>query len=54
MDDVRHVDLSALFPCGHRCVCGTCAGALMAKPAAARECPLCSVAVLGAMRVFDV
>ena len=41
-------DLLALVPCGHRCVCGGCASAMVNKP-----CPLCRSNTMMAMRVFD-
>jgi hypothetical protein len=44
-------ELRLLAPCGHRCVCGDCAGALLA---AARGCPFCGVPVICATRVFDL
>ncbi len=43
----RH-ELLALVPCGHRCVCGGCASAMVNKP-----CPLCRSNTMMAMRVFD-
>jgi hypothetical protein len=45
--------MHVLAPCGHRCVCADCGQALLARPAPQRLCPLCSEAVLCAMRVFD-
>ena len=44
-------ELRLLAPCGHRCVCGECAGALLA---AGRACPICDVVVICATRVFDL
>jgi hypothetical protein len=44
-------ELRLLAPCGHRCVCGACAGALLA---ASRGCPICGVTVVYATRVFDL
>ena len=36
----------ALRPCGHKCVCAECFGAL-------RECPICRAPIEGSLRVFD-
>jgi hypothetical protein len=52
--DVPLDDMLLLYPCSHRCVCEACAAALQAIEApAARLCPKCRKAVLGASRVFD-
>jgi hypothetical protein len=53
LDDVPAADLHLLFPCGHRCVCEACAAAVMAAEAAARRCPKCRAAVMGAARVYE-
>ncbi|CAE8593101.1 unnamed protein product [Polarella glacialis] len=41
---------SALLPCGHRCVCETCADAV--RSARPPVCPLCRANVQGACRIF--
>jgi len=41
-------ELFALVPCGHRCVCSGCAELMVNQP-----CPMCRVATIMAMRVFD-
>lgn len=53
LDDVAMAQLHALFPCGHRCLCGTCAATLMATDPAARCCPKCRAAVMGSAQIFD-
>jgi hypothetical protein len=52
--DIIIDELRLLSPCGHRCVCGDCAAALLARPAPVRECPLCSELVVFATRVYDL
>lgn len=39
-----------LIPCGHRCVCETCASAVRAAPSP--RCPLCRAVVSGDQRVY--
>lgn len=53
LDDVAAADLHLLFPCGHRCVCEACAATVMAADPAARRCPKCRAAVVGAARVYE-
>jgi hypothetical protein len=53
LDDVAMAQLHALFPCGHRCLCGSCAATLMAAAPAARCCPKCRAAVVGSAQIFD-
>jgi hypothetical protein len=54
LDETLVRELRLLSPCGHRCVCADCAAALLARPPGARLCPLCSEAVLHAVRVWDL
>jgi hypothetical protein len=54
LDETLLDDMLLLVPCGHRCACGACAAALLARPLARRMCPICSTAVSGMMRVFDI
>jgi hypothetical protein len=42
--------LLAVLPCGHRCVCGGCAAALLQQQ---RKCPKCRQEMTGALRVCD-
>jgi hypothetical protein len=51
--DVLAADVRVLYPCGHRCLCGGFATALLARPPGRRACPICSKEALGAMVVFD-
>jgi hypothetical protein len=53
-EEVPVEQLQLLMPCAHRCMCGDCAGELMAKPRAARACPICGKRVTGASCVFDI
>ena len=53
LEDVAAADLHLLFPCSHRCVCEACAAAVMAADPAARRCPKCRAAVVGAARVYE-
>jgi hypothetical protein len=53
MEDAKMEDLLLLWPCAHRCVCQTCADALMLRPLRARLCPKCRKPAMGAARVFD-
>jgi hypothetical protein len=52
--DVLSGDLLALTPCGHRCVCEACSDVLLARPPASRLCPVCTKAVGGAIRIYDL
>ena len=37
-----------LYPCGHKCVCGECAGLLSGQ-----DCPICRKEIQDAIRVFS-
>merc|ERR1719446_58994 len=48
----RHTKI-ALVPCGHACMCGTCAESLRAQAAPELpRCPLCRVQATGCHRIF--
>jgi hypothetical protein len=51
--DILLDDMRLLAPCGHRCVCGDCAGLLLARPPALRNCPKCCEPIASFTRVFD-
>ncbi len=54
LDSVPADELCVLAPCGHRCVCGDCAGALLAEAAARRKCPKCRADVAAVVpRVWE-
>jgi hypothetical protein len=46
-------DMRLLAPCGHRCVCSDCAGLLLARPLALRNCPKCCEPIRCSTRVYD-
>ena len=41
-----------LYPCGHQCVCESCATTLVDQDAAAPLCPVCREDIIGSCRVF--
>jgi hypothetical protein len=45
-------ELVAIIPCGHRCICQSCAGVLM-KREKNRECPICRGPIKDVMKIFD-
>jgi hypothetical protein len=51
--DILLDDMRLLAPCGHRCVCGDCAGLLLARPPALRNCPKCCEPIASFTRVYD-
>ena len=42
----------AVVPCGHRCLCVTCARTLLASPPAQKRCPMCRVGLQSTLRVY--
>ena len=50
---LHHDATDALIPCGHRCVCQTCAADLLKpRPNVVPACPMCRTELTGSIRVF--
>ena len=54
LTDMPAAEQMVLAPCGHRCMCEDCwRDKLLPREPAARLCPICGVAALMALRMFD-
>ena len=52
---LHHDATDALIPCGHRCVCQTCAADLLKpRPNIVPACPMCRTEFTGSLRIFAV